>query len=405
MYKIMISFYKFSFNGTWELQKPRKPDFIITPPASDFENLFQPPDFSGVDGSNPIEDICAIFIALAEWAIKELGAAAKLAGDLVKMAVSPSTYLLRLGLYELSMMVWDVTMKTHDVLAHTGFFTPHALQRYADGELRLPNEIDLPLITLGGSIDGAFRQALADAIDPMGNLDKNQDVIGTGHSVVDSNYPYYPVLRYHQEANGKISIEPWEYHRPWAYPNVSLLTSDGKTNLPMATPTETYDPSKSDPHAPPGPFKPLRPGPYVAGTRPDHVFFRTGAFVNGDVRSAYEHAQTPAETDRLNEAHLIFQRLPMSPLGDPVPFSAYLIGQLTNRTGYATQFNLDSDRAYAYLTWDWIRGSISDKSDTGSVFQKPIVPPQGAPNWDWRTPLQLRYVDATPVSPPPAGPR
>ena len=45
-----------------------------------------------------------------------------------------------------------------------------------------------------------------------------------------------------------------------------------------------------------------------------------------------------------------------SPLGDPVPFSAYLIAQLANDTGYSTQFNLDTDRAYAYLTWDWIRG-------------------------------------------------
>jgi hypothetical protein len=410
MYKIMITFYKFSFNGTWELQKPRKPDFIILPPVSDFENLFQPPDFSGVDGSNPIEDVCGVFIALAEWAIKQLEAAVKLAGDLVKMAVSPSTYLLRLGLYELSMMVWDVTMKTHDVLAHTGFFTPHAEQRYDDGELRLPNEIDMPLITLGGSVDGAFRQALADAIDPMGNLDKQQDVIGTGHSIVDPNYPYYPVLRYHQEANGKISIEPWEYHRPWAYPNISLFTSDGKTNIETGTPTETYDPSKSDPNAPPGPFKPLRPGPYLAGTRPDHVFFRTTAPVDSEVRSEYERAQTPAQTDQLNAAHLIFTRLPTSPLGDPVPFSAYLIGQLTNHTGYATQFNLDSDRAYAYLTWDWIRGAVSDQSETNSVFQKPVVPPQGAPDWDWRTPLQLHYVDAprvvaTPVVTPPAGPR
>ena len=45
----MITLYKLNFNGTWELQKPRKPDFIIFPPASDFTNLFQPPDLSGMN--------------------------------------------------------------------------------------------------------------------------------------------------------------------------------------------------------------------------------------------------------------------------------------------------------------------------------------------------------------------
>ena len=45
----MYSFYRLVYNGTWELQKPKKPDFIIFPPASDIENLFQPPDLSGID--------------------------------------------------------------------------------------------------------------------------------------------------------------------------------------------------------------------------------------------------------------------------------------------------------------------------------------------------------------------
>ncbi|MGZ3234892.1 MAG: zinc dependent phospholipase C family protein [Croceibacterium sp.] len=160
VYLIMISFYKFSFSGTWELQKPRKPDFIITPPASDIENLLQPPDFSGASSGNPIADVCSAIVALFEWAVKEIEAALQLAEDLIKMLASPGTYLIRLGLYELAMMVWDVAVKTHDVLAHTGFFMPHGEQRYDDGELRLPNEIDLPLITLGGTVDATFQQAL-----------------------------------------------------------------------------------------------------------------------------------------------------------------------------------------------------------------------------------------------------
>ncbi|MDQ1463651.1 MAG: hypothetical protein QOC73_592, partial [Actinomycetota bacterium] len=110
--------------------------------------------------------------------------------------------------------------------------------------------------------------------------------------------------------------------------------------------------------------------------------------------------QNPAATDELNAEHLLTGRIPRSPLGDPVPFSAYLIGRLANPTGYDTQFNLDSDRAYAYLTWDWIRGADPATSETGFPYNKPLVPPANADGWVLGgTPMQLRYVD-TPAAPP-----
>jgi hypothetical protein len=404
MYRIMISFYKFSFEGNWELAKPRKPDVIIVPPSSDVENLFQPPDFSGVDSSNPIVDVCEALVALFEWAGKELGAALQLAGDLIKMAASPGSYLLRLGLYELAMMVWDVITKTHEVLAHTGFMSPHGEVRYSDdNELRLPNEIDHPLITLGGTVDDAFRQALADAFDPLANLDRETDLFAYGHSVTDAHYPYYSVLRYRSLA-GIPKHEPWEYRRPWDYPTTSRYATDTNPShdVPYDTPTETYDPSKPPNPAPNGGYPGLRPGPYPAGTRPDQVFFRTDVPADVSARTEYEQAQTPAATDILNAQHLLTDRLPRSPLGDPVPFSAYLIGQLANPIGYSTQFNLDSDRAYAYLTWDWIRGQSSAQSETGFDYLAPNVAPQNADGWDGgRTELQLQYVDPPDIPPPP----
>jgi hypothetical protein len=92
-----------------------------------------------------------------------------------------------------------------------------------------------------------------------------------------------------------------------------------------------------------------------------------------------------------------------SPLGDPIPFSAYLIGRLANDTGFATQYNLDSDRAFAYLTWDWNRQDAKEgkdafaTTDLGFRYVKPVVAPQGSVDWDLgRTPLQLHYVDPPP---------
>jgi hypothetical protein len=404
IYRIMISFYKFSYNGTWELQKPAKPDFIIFPPASDFENLLQPPDLSGINPSNPVDDVCGLFVALIQWAIKTIEAAGKLGGDLIKMLTSPASYPLRMGLYHLAMMIWDLVNKTHEILAHTGFVIPHAQQLYPSGELRLPNEIDLPLITLGGTVDAAFRAALAAAFDPLGNLDQNQNVIGVVHSVSDGNYPYYPVLEY--QADGK-SWDGWEYRRPWAWPSISEVQVPGAPDTTKNTPTETYNPFQSFKEGPDTAYKPLRPGPYPEMTMPD-VFFRLNAPVDVEARTAYEQAQTPWETDQLNEQFLGPDRLRLSPLGDPIPFSAHLICQLANDTGYSTQFNLDSDRAFAYLTWDWIRGDGTDKGILDLTYATPQEPPEGAPNSAWaqgKNPLLLDYKDRPAAPPPPPSPK
>jgi hypothetical protein len=280
------------------------------------------------------------------------------------------------------------------VLAHTGLLMPHAEQRYEDnGELKWPNEIDLPLITLGATIDGAFKQALADAIDPLGNLDKNESVV-VSHSVRDPNMPYYPVMQYHSDGH---TPDDWEFHRPWAYPQYSEY-EDGGHNTTVPTPTETYDPSKCDPNGPATAYKPMRPGPYPEGTTPDQVFFRTNGSVDAAGRYSYENAQTPWQTDQLNEQYSGKARARVSPLGDPVPFSAYLIGRLVNPTGYATQFNLDADRAYAYLTWDWIRGNEIDKTDLGFPYQLPVAAPwRDTARWkQGAEPMQLHYVDPPP---------
>jgi hypothetical protein len=397
-YRLMITLYKLNFNGGWELPKPRLPDFVIVPPQSDFTNLFQPPDFSGVNSDNPIEDVCDVFIALVQWVVKEVAAVIKLIGDLIKEGLSPWTYEIRLKLYEIAMMFWDIATKTHDVLAHSGLLMPHAEQRYPDnGELKWPNEIDLPLITLGGTVDGAFRQALADAIDVFGNLDREQGVV-VSHAVPDPKDPLYPVLQYHADDGHPHPHPPddWEFHRPWAYPQYSEFEQGGSNTL-IPTPTETYDPSKCDPSGPAVAYKPMRPGPYPGGTTPDEVFFRTGAGFDAQGRARYETAQTPWQTDQVNE-DLIGKgrRLSSSPLGDPVPFSAYLIGQLVNPTGYATQFNLDADRAYAYLTWDWIRGDQTGTTDIGFPYDLPAVPPWKAAGWNPNDPMQLQYVDPPP---------
>ena len=232
--------------------------------------------------------------------MKEIEAAIKLVGDLIKMVPSPSTYPIRLALYELAMMVWDIVTKTHEMMAHTGFFSPHPESFYPDGELRLPNEIDLPLITLGGTVDSAFLAALARAFDPFGNLDTNPDVIGTGHSVKDRNYPYYPVLRYHTDG----TTEGWEFRRPWAWPNQSPVQQANVSDTLRVTPTETYNPAQSFGEGPDTAFKPLSPRPLSnrhaarrvlpagrAGRRAGPAGLRAGADAVGHRQSEHDAAR------------------------------------------------------------------------------------------------------------------
>lgn len=398
-YRLMSQIYRIFFNGGWQLPKPRRPDLIILPPQSDFSNLFQPPDFSGVNTDNPIEAVCDVLLALVQWIVKEAAAIIKLIEDIAKMLISPWTFWIRLKLYEAALRTWDITTKVHDVMAHTGVLMPHAEARYPDnGELMWPNEIDLPLITLGSTIDGAFRQALEAAADVLGFIDIGQGEV-VSHSVRDPRYPYYPVLRYHQDGSPP---DLWEYLRPWAYPEFSELESNG-TNTLTPTPTETYDPSKSDLNGPAGPYQPMRPGPYPEGTTPDQVFFRTDAGFSPEGRARYESAQTPWQTDQINE-ELIGKagELRTSPLGDAVPLSAYLIGRLLNPTGYATQFNLDADRGYGYLTWDWIRsqGPPLGRTDSGRPYPLPVAAPSLDARWvdHQNDPMQLAYVDPpTPI--------
>ena len=208
-YRFMITLYKLNFGGGWELPKPRTPDFIITPPLDDFTNLFQPPDFSGVNGDNPIEDVCDVFVALVQWLVKEIAAAIKLIGDLIKMGLSPLTYGARLLLHEMAMKVWDIVHQdARGVGAHRA---AHAALRGAVRRRRAHvAQRDRPPADHPRRHRGRhFLQALADAIDPFGNLDKAEDVI-VSHSVRDPKCAVLPgaaVPRRRLDA-GRLGVPP-----------------------------------------------------------------------------------------------------------------------------------------------------------------------------------------------------
>lgn len=408
-YRFMISFYKLSFNAGYDLKKPRVPKVVIWPPASDFTDLARVPDFSGPSSGDPVEDICNAIKAILDWIKKEVDAAIKLGGDLIKALASPFTYPLRAGLHELAMIGWNMATNAHEILSHTGFVYPHGERLYDDGELAVPNEIDTSLITLGATVDAAFAEALGHANDIMGNLDLGTDVLGELHDPLEP-YPYLPV-REVQDSGHK----PNEFRRPWAHPKLSRR-ADGTL---YETPIELWDveaemdriglndEQRSRVRELLGDSEGMTiPGPYRAGDVPDALFLGQD---NGDPRQRYEYelAYSPAITDALNRRHIVLPQEGSNPLGDIVPFSSYLIGRILSEAGYPVDFNLDADRGYGYLCWDWTRERGSTATNTrGQTYTQPVVPPEGATTdggaraWAGaerrQQPLRLQYIDVSP---------
>lgn len=314
------------------------------------------------------------------------------------MLASPGSYLPRLALYEMTMLVWNVISKTHEMLAHIGILVPHGGLQYDGGELRLGDEIDQTLITLGGTADDAFKEAMADALDPLGGFDRNPDLL-VGHPVPDRWYPLYQVVEH--DGNGSPvrdsdqKVKACEYLRPWAYP----VQSPGPSGY-FDTRSERIESLDRTPRLM-WLEEPTVSGPFPAGTMPDDVLFGTQDIGDPDQRSAYENSQTPQATEALSLQYLARLDRHRTPLGAPVPFAAYLIGRVRNDGGYGTHFNLDSDRAYGYLTWDWIRTDDIQHEDLGFPFRSPATWPQLAAGWVFPpVALRLEYVDRGAPAPP-----
>ncbi len=142
------------------------------------------------------------------------------------------------------------------------------------------------------------------------------------------------------------------------------------------------------------------------------------------MRRNYETAGRPVDTDRNNDkfigtrpfthGYMHPEDLPAgvisgtNPLGDPITFSTYLIGQIVGNPAFSANFNLDADRGFGYLCWDWVRSKEDPRRNKRKQqYDAPVTAPEGATN-EWRypvpapqgqsappqypTPLELRYL-------------
>jgi hypothetical protein len=89
-------------------------------------------------------------------------------------------------------------------------------------------------------------------------------------------------------------------------------------------------------------------GPFLQGD--DATILLTPRPTDLEVALEYEACPQPSETEEVSQ-----HRLPQDRhLGHPVDYTLYLAARLA-RGDHVPSFNLDSDRAYAWQCWDWMR--------------------------------------------------
>ncbi len=243
---------------------------------------------------------------------------------------------------------FDLYMLCRKPLVLEGFLSPK------------PSEISTGLVQLGADEKGALIQLRADLDAPTGfasvmnmaepsGLDP-MPVAPTGGYSLDPAYPRAMLTDldppWFDGAGIDAAAVPSEFVAPWRYPAHNMAGMRNGWEAPRT-------------HV----------GPYVQGD--DATILMGGLPGSNAARRQYEDATTAAETEAVSAALL---STPGEHLGDPIDYGAYLMGQLTGRmvaspgggTAYAANdggrlpdFNLDSDRGYAYQCWDYMRHAPS----------------------------------------------
>jgi hypothetical protein len=203
--------------------------------------------------------------------------------------------------------------------------------------LPLPHEVNPGLTTLGVGVDmwAGVRAALA---EPRGGLDRaGPPAGGTEPSGLDKDrsYPRDVVTDPAREvtkrpmcaSSGDTGPAPSEYLSPWLFP---LQTRRTRRLVPSELPHTT-------------------PGPHTSGQ--DARVLVGGAPGDAAIRQQFEEAQNERRTIVLGT----FVRRGRH-LGDCVDYTADVVAKLTrDHPGAIANFNLDADRGYGSLCWDWVR--------------------------------------------------
>jgi hypothetical protein len=410
--------------------KPRRP----TPPTWITDHSFPSPPWStydiddnparGADVSEPpskklakLLHILDVFLAVLAFLKYVAAVIIWLVTILPGLALDLLTKWVRDAIYHVQLVFWYLYILARRPLVMLGFLIPK------------PEEMDLGLTNLGmGRGEFDIEQLLDDPTAQSGFSHPTIDEPSgrpTATSVgLDDQYPRNVVrdipgqldfsltdlirqtgqLHY---AGDKDEWHPSEWLAPWRYPTSNQA---GQNVAPEMSPV----------HA----------GPYVAGD-PSSVLL-PGPLGSADARAQLEQCTSPAET--YNALNQLFPQ--DKHLGGPVDYGVYLIGRMIAERGNVEfgvpDFNLDSDRGYAWRCWDFDRHNAGTQNewmcwrdftptpqsdfhylqpctpphffhaDTDNPHQKP---PPDSQWYDSMQSLRVHYLSGAPLTdPPPDGP-
>ncbi len=331
---------------------PRKP----TPPTLFTDHSFPAPPGGGGGGVDDdpargaeLDDdsftLLDLLLALVAWVIYIAQVIVWLATILPGLILDVTTFPAREVIHwTVVVPAWNLYMLSRRALVMSGFLMPK------------PEEVDIGLTTLGTT--GTFD--IAAALDnPMG-LAASAMVIDEPSGRLNNTFafgmdPAYPrnIIRdkpsdvsdidlvsalglaspLQYSGDGGVEFKPSEWVAPWKYPLKNLAG--------QWVPQEGSG---------------VHVGPYIAGD--DSTVLLPGPAGDDAARAELERADSPSETFNSLNSLLPQDRH----LGGPVDYSVYLVGRMAADRGKADfsvpDFNLDSDRGYAWHCWDWDRHNL-----------------------------------------------
>ncbi len=355
---------------TTDFFKFRKPTLEVF----NFAPFPSPPGSGSHDGppqsvDDPWKDILYVLAwifycgEVIEWGI----------ANLVDVVTGPLSYPIRWALYELfELPLYNAWMAIHLYLARTGFVMPlrdeiePALMKLGEGEkVDLYNVLVSLINDLSGGLlsDIGVNPPVVTPTTESSGSDRDQDV-WPKNVVVD------PPEFIEQAINALLQIgfqvdrtcgadeTPSEFRRPWRWPDVD----------------EQGDPEESE-------FILSRASPYKAGQ--DALEVLSHAHGDAQARAAFEQAMSEQQTQKA-----IHDFLPKGAnLGSPIDYTAYVIAKLTRTDpGSIANFDLDANRGYGYLCWDWLRSAgikatpsayLGHPNEADHVYDAPLRPGAG----------------------------